>query len=521
MASEKSIIRNYAKTGIVLDELAIPNRSGNKDSPNMDLLDADDKQYGYYRPLIFLNGYFVDKFLFDFELYLNQILPTVRFSFYTGSGTFLSVSYPKDGDIVSIYIRSNISVFKPIRMDFNILSIDSDLSTDATGEMIQFNILGECRIPGFYTQVCKAYRQKTSYSTLFEVSQDLNLGFATNDSSMNDEMTWICPNLSYYDFIKEVTRSCYKDDRSFFLSFVDPYYNLTFLNVNNQIEAEDVIQNVPVQPGSSTGKANDALFPGIELQSSTIPLQITNAPPLFGYPFFARRYTLLSESGNNTNLMGYVQTVQLYEENKGKINHSEQYVSYDIEATTTEDVTENMVLQRGRPSENLYLGEIRKRWMGILNAGPDGAVHDNYLQARIQNPLNLSDVTKFTLQVETGSYYAGYYRGQVIPVLLYATERGSRMSNTGTSDDQKSQRDNNLVLDQFLSGKYVLMGYSVCWSSEKGFYQILNLCKREWIINSAGKLPKAFPINVFSNTVKNSTNAINGIIKNSGRSINR
>jgi hypothetical protein len=167
MASEKSIIRNYAKTGIVLDELAIPNRSGNKDSPNMDLLDADDKQYGYYRPLIFLNGYFVDKFLFDFELDLNQILPTVRFSFYTGSGTFLSVSYPKDGDIVSIYIRSNISVFKPIRMDFNILSIDSDLSTDATGEMIQFNILGECRIPGFYTQVCKAYRQKTSYSTLF------------------------------------------------------------------------------------------------------------------------------------------------------------------------------------------------------------------------------------------------------------------------------------------------------------------------------------------------------------------
>ena len=288
------------------------------------------------------------------------------------------------------------------------------------------------------------------------------------------------------------------------------------------MESDDVIQEVPVQPGSSTGKANDALFPGIELQSATIPLQITNAPPLFGYPFFARQYTLLSESGNNTNLMGYVQTVQLYDEN-ARIEKSpmEKYVDYDIESTTTEDVVENMVLQRGRPSEKLYQGEIRKRWMGILNAGPNGTVHDNYLQARVQNPLNLADVTKFTLQVETGSYYAGYYRGQVIPVLLYATERGTRMNNTGTSNDQKPQRDSNLVLDQFLSGNYVLMGYSVCWSNEKGFYQILNLCKREWILNSAGKLPKAFPINVFTNSITESVNAAAGVLSNRKRSINR
>jgi hypothetical protein len=160
-----------------------------------------------------------------------------------------------------------------------------------------------------------------------------------------------------------------------------------------------------------------------------------------------------------------------------------------------------MVLQKGRASENLYKQEIRKRWMGILNAGPDGSVHDNYLQARVQNPLNLTDVTKFTLQVETGSYYPGYYRGQVIPVLLYATERGIRMDNTGISNNQQTQRDNNLVLDQFLSGQYILMGYSVNWSGERGFYQILNLCKREWILNSAGTLPKAFPVNVFTNTI--------------------
>jgi hypothetical protein len=512
MASEKSTIRNYAKTGIVLDELAVPNRSGNPTSPNMILQDADEKQYGYYKPLVFLNGYFVEKFLLYFDLDFNQIIPTLKFRFYTGSATFLSTSYPKDGDIVSVYIRSNVTVYKPFRMDFNILSVDSGMSTDPTGEFIQFDVLSECRIPRFYTEFCKAFRQKTSYETLFEVSQDLNLGFSTNDPTLNDRMTWISPNLSYYNFIREVTKSCYKDDRSFYLTYIDPYYNLTFLNINNQLEAEDVVQEVIVQPGTSTGKANDALFPGIDLSPTTMPLQVTNAPNFIGYPFYATGYTLLSESGNSSNLMGYVQTVQFYDEGVPfREAPGEKYIFYDVESVTTEDVTENMLLQKGRASENLYQEEVRKRWMGILNSGPDGSVHENYLQARVQNPLNLTDVTKFTLQVETGGYYAGYYRGQVIPVLIYATERGTRMDNTGISNNQKTQRDNNLVLDQFLSGKYVLMGYSVKWNLEKGFHQVLNLCKREWILNSAGKLPKAFPINPFSNTITKFVKAAAGI----------
>ena len=143
----------------------------------------------------------------DFSLDFNGILPVVRFKFYTGSSTFLTVSYPKDGDIASIYIRSNVGVYKPIRMDFNILSVDSNVSEKPDGDLIIFSILGECRIPGFYTEVCKAYRNKTSYETLFQVSQDLNLGFATNDPNLNDTMTWICPNLSYYNFIKDVSVS--------------------------------------------------------------------------------------------------------------------------------------------------------------------------------------------------------------------------------------------------------------------------------------------------------------------------
>jgi hypothetical protein len=290
------------------------------------------------------------------------------------------------------------------------------------------------------------------------------------------------------------------------MTFVDQYYNLTFVNINNQLDAEDIIQEVLVQAGSGSGKANDMVVTGIELKEIKVPLQISNSTFYADYPFYAQRFTLLSESGNSSNLMGYVQRVQFYDEDSSSEIPPEKYISYDVESVTTEKIIDNMVLQKGRPSEKLYKGEIRKRWMGILNSGQSGAVHENFFQANVQNPLNFSDVTKFTLQVETFSYYPGFYRGQVIPVFIYTKTKGVKMKNTGSSPNQEPQKELLQALDQFLSGQYVIIGYSVNWSPEKGFYQILNLCKREWMLNSSGTLPKAFPINFFSGTVKNQIN---------------
>ena len=232
-------------------------------------------------------------------------------------------------------------------------------------------------------------------------------------------------------------------------------------------------------------------------------LTVTNDPAFAGYPFFINGYTLLSEAGNITNGAGYVQVVQLYNENaQYQKSPAEKEVSYSIQATTTDKIRDNMVLQRGRASEKEYLKEIRTRWMGILDSGENGSVHENYLQARVQNPLNISDITKFTLQVETLSYFPGFYRGQAIPVLIYSTDKGLRMENTGESSNQNSKDTAGKILDQFLSGQYILIGYTVSWSEEKGFYQILNLCKREWILNSAGTMPKAFPVNVVTGGTK-------------------
>jgi len=496
MASPQIIINNFARTTITLDQLVAPNRTG-KENEGLDALqDVDEKSFGAYRPIVFINGYYVEKYLRYFELDLNGFMPVIRFSFDMVNPSFININYPKDGDIASIYLRSWESVYKPIRMDFNILSVKSSPSQNSEGENIAFTILGEARIPGIYSEVSKAYRTNTSYDTLFQVSQELGLGFSSNDSGLIDEMTWICPNLSHYDFIKDVTSRSYKDERSFFNCWIDPYYNLTFVNLNNQLTATDYLQNVRVIQGTGTRTADDTSFTNTELFEVEVPIIFTNARGYGDLPFFIKGYTLLSNSGNTTNNYGYIQEVQFYDNSVVTENYAEKYIKYTVETVTSENVPENVVLQKGRAKEKEYQIEIRKNWYGTLNPLPNGAVHENFIQALVQNEFNTADLSKFTLQVMTQGYFGGFYKGQAIPVSIYVNGQGLRKNNTGINNNQNTEQEINPVMDMFLSGIYIITGYQIKYDPTVGFYQIFNLNKREWTLNSSGNFPKYFPINL-------------------------
>jgi len=499
MAADQIIINNLARTSIQLDQLVVPNRTGGENQGLDDaLMDADDKSFGGYRPVVFINGYFVDKYLSHLELDMTGFLPEIRFQFSMDNPMFLNINYPKDGDIVSVYFRSWVSVYRPLRMDFNVLTVKSGVSENPEGTNITFNILGECRIPALYNEVSKAFRNSTSYDVLFQVSQDLDLGFSANETEVVDTMTWICPNMSYYDFIREVVSRSYKDDRSFFTAFIDCYYNLNFVNLNNQITTSDVIQECRVVRGSATGTADDTAFAKTELSEQLIPLVLTNEKGNADLPTYIQGYTLISNAGNITNHRGYIQEVQFWDEGLITENEIEKYIRYTVETITTENVGENMILQRGRAKEKIYQREYRKNWYGILNNFQDGGVHENFIQALVQNEINNDDIRKFTLKVETASYYGGIYRGMAIPVFIYVNDQGKRKENTGANNNQNPEQDINPVMDRFLSGVYIVMGMKVNYDSFRGIYMQLELCKREWILNSAGEFPKAFPINLIT-----------------------
>ena len=467
--------------------------------------DNTDATYGSVTPTVFINGYHVSPYMNAFVIEMNGFLPVLKLSFNAIDTVFISANYPKDGDIVSVYIRS-ILEYKPLRMDFNILSVSSEITSrmdpigiDPIGKSsnLRFNILAECRIPGLYTHRSKSFPGTNSYEALLEISQDLSLGFATNDSSPGDTMSWLCPNYSYYDFIREITESAFKNENSFYLSFVDCYYNLNFINLGNQFSFLKNPEYTALISIGSKGVLVDAKTPGASLpEQREYPLLISNRYKTGEVPFGINGYILISNSGQKANATGYITEILFYDEGSDAQNPIEKIVNYEVESDTPDSIEESMFLQKGRMKEEIYRDEKRVEWMGVLNEySPDNpGVHPNYFHAQHQNRMNLEDVTKFTLRVELESYFPGIYRGQVLPIeIMVIDNTDTRKSNSGSLEDLKSPNRDENVVDEFLSGIYVVMGTEIVWDL-RGMKQILNLCRRVWKINSSGKAQKFSPL---------------------------
>lgn len=514
MTEDQIKIVSIALNNMKLDELTkIDAANGSSDTKTLrDTGEVNEKTTGLYVPFVSINGYSINKFMTRFYLDLSGFIPTVRFSFVAMESVFISVNYPKDGDIASVYMSSPGGFYKPFRMDFNVLNVVSEPSSrsaeagkdpEGKGINLKFTITAECRIPGLYTQRSKSFRNMSSYDCLLSVSQDLNLGFSSNEKTLDDVMTWICPAYSYYDFIQEVAIRSFKDDQtSFFDCWIDPYYNLNFVNMGSQFS----YSNTPGQtavfiPGDTDGgmQVSNSIPGTPDQEPKEMTLVLTNLKGYGLVPYFIIGYTLTSRSGNNVNAMGYVTNIGFYDENAKVNDPGNKYVHYDIEAQTPETIKDGMILQKGRARDNSYLDESRNEWLGVLNAKISEAdgVHNNFLHAKFQNLVNINDVTKMTLEVELGSYFPGIYRGQVIPVSIYVTEDTNRQKNTGDLPNHEINSTMQPTLDIFLSGNYVVLGIAVYWSISGGrMRQSLTLGKRAWTANSSGHLPKAFPISI-------------------------
>jgi len=496
-------INQISSNNIKLDQQFLVTEGNDPGDPNTNA----GQRTGVSTPYLTINAYPVGEYLTSFNLDLSGFLPVLNFSFYSGNSTFISVNYPKDGDIVSLYISSPEGYYKPIRMDFNILSVKSNVSSrysktgsasDPEGNQLRFSISSECRIPSLYTPVIKSFRDKSSYQTLLEVSQDLDLGFSTNETTTEDNMTWICPNYSYYDFIQEVCLRSYKDDESsFFDCWIDPYYNLNFINLGSQFSYEGIIkEEVVYAEGYSS---SDNFKPDVSLSGSYTPeikktyLILKNLLDKDVYPFGINGYTLISNAGTNVNKTGYTVNIGFYDENLEEESPENKYINYDIESLTSKEIFSGQILQKGRGRDDEYKKEKRREWLGILNRKDDtGGVHVNYLHSKYQNLINYNDCTKFSLKIELDGYFAGFYKGQLVPVIIEVGKMDLRSENTGNTPPGTRNTSSEAKTDNFLSGNYVVMGIEISFSNG-GFKQILYLSKRNWVVNRAGNLPKAYP----------------------------
>lgn len=458
---------------IELDKMEMIN-TDDKDSP-IQSSDRQTKQSGSLYPLCMINRYkLTENELVSFNLDLTGFVPRVRISFVMSDGVFLSKSYPKDGDPLSVFIRSRIDEFNPIRCDFDIDSLNSFSSPEGGGEVASYVLEGTLRIPKIDAEFCKAYRDSTSIDALMSVADDLKLGFATNETDTDDKMTWICPYDTYKKFIGDVTKNSYKDDDSFFATFIDHYYILNFVNVNNQFG-----EDFQLEKAIEVMNAQKDYFEGHELEKFDSVILLCNHPNLRGQGNWISDYVLLNNCGQIVKENGYRRYLQYYDmfvDGAPK----DKYKSYFIEPSSTEG-TEDKILLRGRTAEpEIFKDTNKNKYMGIQIQSPVNATHENYLHAAVTNWQNSQEVEKMILKVTLTKCNFNLYRGQRVPILIL--NFGGNVRQKMTQDPEVSE-DANVSYDKFLSGHYYIIGMQINWDDRNAnFFQELYLSRREWPI---------------------------------------
>lgn len=429
---------------------------------------------GAMLPMIrFVNAYTVpDDQIMEMEISQSGFLPRCRIVIWDKNHLLTNLYYPVFDPIVSVYVKSHHPSLKPLRNDFLITSINSVIQDDQSKV---YYIDGELYIPRIYDNVSKSYPNVKSTDCLKAICTDLGLGYASNEETTNDVMTWINPNMSYYMFIKEeVTKRAYKDDNSFFTCFIDRYYNLNFVNVEKQMAQDsDFDQSYVIDHYVKTGAiltGSDDRTENASVQAETI---LSNHPSGYGTVNSIKDHKLLANNGSVLKNEAFRKQVYWYD------SPQQQTLNFFIEPLS------NASTLTGSEHQTPILTDLRntqvKKWTGFEL----GNAHKNNKFAQALNFHNLAEMEKSTLVVTLDALNPIITLGSRVPVTIYnetyfATLKKSAM---GKFDDIIDSTNYKVYIDDMLSDIYyvkeIVYNYNVFRKPDPFSTEIV-LSKRNW-----------------------------------------
>ena len=418
------------------------------------------------------------------SVYLDSFLPKIHVSVIDTNGTLTSVGYPRTNLLLTAYVASPSKKLKSFSQTFLITSVNS---IPLPNDSVRYDFHGELYVPKLNGNFIKSYAKLSSAQALKKIAEELGLGFATNEDSTNDQMTWINPNLNYKSFIKHVTDHSYKNETSFFECFIDRYYVLNFINVEKQYKPfkdnSEIPEVYPAYASDYLDSSRSELNPNAPGSEGTVPLILTNADVrTTSSDLKILEYSMISENGSILNKDGFIKRVMMY-------THGDQEAVKDWFAEPLSTVYENDQFVYQRPDLDDYLEAPVVKWMGTdyKNA------HPNYKFAKIINTHNRFEAEKNSLKVKLPGFNMNILRGGRVKVEIYSSrlKRGVDQSMADDKNLTKSQgvadpansNPSDLLYDPNLSGSYYVKEIMYRYNptlKDSAFETELILSKREW-----------------------------------------
>ena len=250
------------------------------------------KEIGMTYPMIRINDVILPrKNIIGMNISLSGFLPTIKLNLLYDNTAFISKNMPKDGDMISLYIRTSTDALSYLRDDFIITSC-----TTATGykgnTSSKITITGKLFIPEFDSKQLTIAVTGTTRYVIREVAKIHGMGFSFNDYDDTDDFqTWIRCRETAETFINSMVKHSWKDETSFYKAWVDLYYDLCYVNVNKFLLSTDNDEQVDITFATNILNMYNQLPVDTSVQNARPAVKIlSNATEFATTPFYIKKW---------------------------------------------------------------------------------------------------------------------------------------------------------------------------------------------------------------------------------------
>ena len=440
-----------------------------------------ETELGLMYPIIRINDIILNKYNISFmKISMRGFMPTITLGLMFDNTNFVSKSMPKDGDIVSVFIRSSTAALQYLRDDFIITSCSG--GTQHRGEMTsRMTVYGRLFIEGFDSTLSVDAFAGSSKFVMKSLAQKFGLGFAYNDfDDTNDFMNWIQCRQSTQSFIEDVTSHAWKNETSFFGTWIDLYYNICFVNVNKFLLSTENPEEFDITFSSDILNMFNQIENDASVGNATMAVKVLTNLSDFKYtPFIIKSWEPVNNSSYISMTYGYSTSTYTFKHNQNLINQGDYDCFEEVRNIPAFDQnkTDSFILLRGRATydkeknpdderarvNHEYIETYSKvDWTGVeytMNSDDDtrdmnkwsGNVHKNYNRAPYHNNQNFRELDKIYLDVVCEGLNLQVMKGERIPVIIgFRNNFEQDMYNNASKNDLPSE------INRFYSGYYIV-----------------------------------------------------------------
>ena len=446
---------------------------------------------GFLVPYVEVDNYIIPNGkLLSLSINQSGFLPELTMSFMDVTGAFSGMYFPRTNPILKLYIKSLAPAIKPIRSDFLITNItSSEMGNSYGSQTIEtiYTVSAKLFVPGLYGNFVQSIPNKKSWEALKQIADSLKLGFATNETSTDDAMTWINPNDTVENFIKSICSRAYKNDKSFFDCFIDVNYILTFINYEKALSKDTKPMQTPIgadifQYADLTGPNKNVTQDDKPREEGTTDIVLTTSLDSSRTGFHIAHYAMYSNHGEVLANQNFRKRVLWHD--RANYTSTKKPFEFYIEPLSEKTINSKETVYQ-KPKLKTFETESASRWLGIDYNNN----HTHYKFSRLLNQHNVSELEKNYLVVKLPGVVQAVHRGAKLSVLitrLVSSEQDGMRTDTKFEDRPESLSGSREKPDLYTSGPYIVKDIRYEYdaapqSSQLRYSTELVLVRREWI----------------------------------------